>query len=307
MSDRFDFLELGDEKPQTAALPLEGERSSSDTGWRPPPRLRAVELIGSQGTGAGEFNAPTALAADPWGAIYVTDSNNHRIQRVTPNERVFVFGRPGEHQGQLWGPCAVAVHPSGQYFFVAEQGNNRVQYFRFDNGQSVGIVGGLRMPSGVAFDAEGMLWIADTGNGRVLRFNPQSGQFICTLDRTVGILRPISIACDRAMNLFVTDGVTSDVTCYSLSGARVHALGELRKLGGPRQVAIDARGGIYLTESEANRLHVFDPAGNSVFIFDNPGTKLGALRGPSGITITPHGEVYLADTLNHRVLRLEWQ
>lgn len=307
MSDRFDFLEIGDPKPPAPTAPDSRERAAGDTGWRPPPRLHVVELIGEQGTEAGQFQAPLGLAVDPWGALYVADSNNHRVQRITSNAKVFVYGRPGNQAGQLWGPHSVAVHPGGEFFYVVEQGNNRVQCFRYDSWQSHGMIGGLKMPSGIAFDSEGMLWIADTGNSRVLRFNIQTGKFIGGLDQSVGIVRPISVACDRTDKLYVVDGVTNDITCYSLSGSRIRALNEIRRLASPRQIVVDAQGGIYVTEAEANRLQVYAPNGDCIFVFDNPGPKLGALRSPSGVAIGPRNEIYCADTLNHRILRLEWQ
>ena len=308
MYDRFDYLELTDEKPALLPEPDETETPRANgTGWAPPARLRAVEVIGDPGTKAGQFASPTSLAVDPWGAVYVTDSGNHRVQRITSNGNVMVIGRPGNQQGQIWGPQGVAVDPTGHFVYVAEQGNNRVQCFRYDNGQSQGVIGGLRMPGGVAFDSEGLLWIADTGNGRVLRADVKAGKFVSSLDRQPGMNKPSEIACGPAGSLFVTDSAASDVVCFSKSGARTHALSQIRRLAGPRQCAIDSEGRIYLTESDANRLHVFDSTGSSLFIFQLEGGKLGALKGPSGVAIGPSGEVYLADTLNHRVLRLAWE
>src|SRR5579862_7356278 len=127
MSDRFDFLEIGDTRPAPLpepepTAPQPGVGIGSGTGWKPV-RLRAIELIGEPGTRTTQFSAPTQLATDCYGALYVVDSNNHRIQRVALNGDVLVVGRPGNGPGQLWGPQSVAVHPGGAFFFVAEQGN----------------------------------------------------------------------------------------------------------------------------------------------------------------------------------------
>lgn len=305
MSDRFDFLEIGDEKLKPPA-PAESESPSagSGLGWKPL-RLKAVEVIGEPGTTDQPFSAPTGLAVDRNGALFVVDSNNHRVQRIQGND-LRIYGKPGYGPGQLWGPQAVAVDPPGQFFFVAEQGNNRVQCFRL-NGQHVVSYTGLNAPTGVAFDAEGMLWIADTGNSRVLRLNPRANQYIGCLDRGIGVVRPISLACDIAHNIYVTDGSTNDVTRYTYFGVRGHALGEIRRLAAPQQVAIDSLGRMYLAESGANRLHVFDAQGNSIYVFDTPATRYGSLRSPSGVALGPNGEIYVADTLNNRIFRLEWE
>lgn len=309
MSDRFDFLEIGDARPVLPSDPateLEPPVAPMiGTGWKPL-RLRAVEVIGEQGTRACQFSAPTQLDVDRDGALFVVDGNNHRVQRIALNGDVLVYGKPGQGPGQLWGPTGVAVHPSGQFFFVAEQGNNRVQCFHV-NGQSRGVLPGFRAPSGVTFDTEGHLWVADTGAGRVVRLDIRSGKVIGGMDRTVGVLRPVAIACDAAHNLYITDGQTSDVTRYTYFGIRAHALGEIRRLAQPQQAAVDAQGRIYLAETGANRLHVFDANGNSLLAIDIPASKLGAFRGPSGVALGPRDEIYVSDTLNHRIVRLGWE
>ncbi|HZO87192.1 MAG TPA: NHL repeat-containing protein [Chthonomonadaceae bacterium] len=305
MSDRFNYLEIGDELPRPAPAPAAEERGpDSAPGWKPL-RLRAVEVIGDPGTGVGQFAAPTGLAVDRDGTLYVADSNNHRVQRIALNGDVKVYGRPGSAPGQMWGPVAVAVDPTGQFVYVADQGNNRVQCFHF-LGQCRGAIGGFRSPSGVAFDAEGMLWIADTGQSRLLRFNPRNNQFIGGMDQAVGIVRPLSVACDHAHNIYVTDGATSDVTRYTYFGVRAQALGEIRRLADPRGVAVDSQGRIYLAEAGANRLHVFDAQGGSLLTYDSPNPRLGPFRAPSSVALGPNGEIYVADTLNQRIVRLAW-
>lgn len=305
MSDRFDFLEFGDPKPQAQTPVPEREQAGLGTAWKPL-RLKAIELIGEQGTAAGQFSSPTGLAVDPWGALYVADSNNHRIQRIAPNGDVLIYGKPGQAAGELWGPQSIAVDPSGQFFYVAEQGNSRVQCFR-NTGQPQQSIGGFRAPSGVTFDVEGMLWVADTGNGRVMRIDINRGKFLATLDRAAGILRPIALACDPSGNLYVTDGATNDVMLFTIRGVLLRSLGESRRLAEPRQVAADAKGRVYMAESGANRLHIFDAQNNSLLTFDTPSTRLGAFRAPSGVALGPNGEIYVADTLNHRILRLAWE
>ncbi|MDE2126659.1 MAG: NHL repeat-containing protein [Armatimonadetes bacterium] len=333
MSDRFDFLEIDDapvkQRPIAGVVPpqpvtpepspggasypqpLAGEESAPITGWNPAPpidsanmHLRAVELIGEAGVGAGQFVGPAGIAVDRDGVLYVADSGNHRIQRITQGD-VWCYGKPGRAQGDLFMPVAVAVDLSGQFFYVAEAGNDRVQCFRF-SGQSAGVFTGFRQPSAVCVDVDGMLWVADTGQRRVLRINPKTQEVVGGIDAAAGIAQPVGLSCDGSRNLYVTDGATNDVTRYSYFGLRGHALGEIRRLYEPRQTAIDGAGRIYLAESGANRLHVFGPEGDSFAVFDTPSTKLGPLNSPCGVALSPQGEIYVSDTRSNRVLRLEW-
>ncbi len=298
--DRFDFLELDEGSVKTVPPPgMAEEPEPSIGGWKPL-RLRAVEVIGESGNGAGQFSSPTGLSADKDGAIYVVDSSNQRIQRVAMNGDVKRYGRAGDAPGELWGPQSVAVEPLGQHFFVADQGNNRVQCFGF-NGQHRAVMNGFKSPSGVAFDPAGRLWIADTGNSRVICFDLASGQFLGGYDKTAGLIRPISVACSPSGKVYVTDSASQEVICF-LGADRVSQ----RKLQSPQQLALDAEGRLYVAESGANRLHVFDAQGDSLITFDTPSSRFGAFKQPSGVTIGPNGEIYVSDTLNHRILRLAW-
>ncbi len=314
MRDRFDFLEFGDKPSPT---PAEAEPGGDGVGvlqdsaeentsvWKQG-RLRAVEIIGDPGTAHGQFANPAGLAVDRFGAVYVADTGNHRVQRIGMNGELKVYGRPGSAPGEMWQPTAVAVDPSGDFFFVAEQGNQRVQCFQI-NGQHRGVMNGFRNPSGVAVDVMGRLWIADTGNGRVLCWDGRNRAYGPPLDAAAGVLSPIAVACDAAHNLYVTEGMSEEVSYFANYSLRNGSLGANRKLYSPQQTAIDGLGRIYLSEAGADRLHVLSSEGESIVTFDTLSTRMGSLKSPLGVALGPNLEVYVADTGNHRVVRLAWE
>ncbi|MGD8237042.1 MAG: NHL repeat-containing protein, partial [Armatimonadota bacterium] len=117
---RFDYLEIGEAAARPAAV--------AET--RPGIRriLKAIEVMGGPGERLGEFNCPWGVAVDGHGCAYVTDSLNHRVQKITPQGDVYGFGGRGADIGRLLNPQGIAV--DNQLFaYVVEMGNNRVTKF----------------------------------------------------------------------------------------------------------------------------------------------------------------------------------
>src|SRR5205807_1885411 len=95
--------------------------------------------IGGPGSRAGQFASPGGLAVDAAGNLYVADSYNHRVQRITPSGDVYLLGRRGKGPGEFLNPQAV-VTDSSLGFCVLEQGGCRIQRFG-SNGEWQGAFG----------------------------------------------------------------------------------------------------------------------------------------------------------------------
>ncbi len=117
---RFDFLEIGDELPEPA--------HDGDAARAVRRHFSPQVFIGEPGTDAGQFNAPHGVAVDNWGNIYIADTNNHRIQKITPYGDVFRFENSGRDLGQVMYPTDIAVD-SLLSTYVLDAGNTRVQKF----------------------------------------------------------------------------------------------------------------------------------------------------------------------------------
>ena len=136
-----------------------------------------LRILGSNGSGNGQFEAPHDLAVDTAGNIYVADYGNHRIQ-VLDSAGNFLrkWGTYGSGDGQFINPTGVAVDINGNVY-VVDYGNDRIQVFdtfgRFlgkwgSYGTAVGFFDG---PLYVATDKTGArVYVSDTGNSRVQVF-----------------------------------------------------------------------------------------------------------------------------------------
>ena len=139
---------------------------------------------GTTGDRPGELNAPSGIALDADGNVWVVSSLNHRIERFTRDgQHISGFGGFGSDPGQLNHPWGIAVDPVTGTLVVADWRNDRVQRFSFD-GELLQVIGRpgnrpgeMNRPSGVAVDDHGDIYVADRSNDRVLMFNPR-GMFI---------------------------------------------------------------------------------------------------------------------------------
>ncbi|KKL59251.1 hypothetical protein LCGC14_2217220, partial [marine sediment metagenome] len=138
-----------------------------------------VESFGNRGSGDGKFDEPESVAVDSAGGVYVADTLNHRIQKLSESagslSHEWSFGSLGSGDGQFWNPYGVAVDSAGNVY-VADTSNHRIQKFSQSGGSlshewSLGSFGSgegeFSRPRGVAVDAAGNVYVADTHNYRI--------------------------------------------------------------------------------------------------------------------------------------------
>jgi tripartite motif-containing protein 71 len=260
-----------------------------------------VSILGGRGGGRAQFVSPQGVATDGDGSFYVVEQGNCRVQKFTRGGGLeLVFGRAGREAGEFQGPTAIAVAPGSGDIYVADTGNSRVQRFRSD-GRFLNMLGapgaygpGLSSPQAVAAEPGGALYAAETFAGRLVRFDP-----LGRLDQQIGGIKtrrsssasaitmhqPRALALDPAGLLYVADA------------------------GEPDPLTGETRGRLQCLLLREDR-----PV---IATIEKIGRSLGSLLRPGGLAVGPPsdkpqpgriswGDLYVADTMNHRILRFAW-
>jgi sugar lactone lactonase YvrE len=264
---------------------------------------------------SAELDSPAGLAVDSAGNLYVADSHNHCVREVDAKTGAIetiagmgVAGFSGDGRAAIAArldlPTAVAVDAAGN-MYVADTRNHRVRRIAVGTGMIDTVAGdgvegfagdggaavdaAIDSPNGLAVDAAGNLYIADTHNGRVRVVDAKSGK-IATVGGATGLALPHGLALDSAGNLYVADSANHRVRRISAAGAMATVAGEgteafagdggaavASSLDSPRGVAISPAGLVTLTDSGNQRVRQVDalPA---------PGPDIHTLVGAGGVT-----------------------
>jgi len=278
--------------------------------------------FGHWGGGKGLFDKPCGIAIDAAMNVYVADAGNGQVQVLDPQGtfiRAFGRGEGGwlKKVGKLIAPAGVAVDATGACYVT----DVKLGVFKFDHdghfvasfGPKGKREGELNWPRGIHFDPEGSLWVVDSHNDRVQRFDPE-GRFILAFggpgDDKEGrgkFNRPSDLAIDSEGCLYVTDTLHSCVQKFDTRGrflAKVGSPGSGEgELWWPRGITIDGQGRIFVVERMNHRVQVFDRDWRFLCTFGGEGRHHGQFKEPYGIAFNGRSEAYVSDNANDRVQR----
>lgn len=268
-------------------------------------------LLGFSGDGgpatSARLNAPYGVAVDGAGNLYIGEENNHRVRRVDAlgiittlaGNGIRGFGGDGgpATSANLDSPRTVAADAAGNVF-IADTMNHRIRWVDLDgvirtvagNGSDVFSGDGgpatsasIGDPFGVAVDAAGTLFIADTDNNRV---------------RMVDAAGTITTAAGNGMAFFSgDDGPATNASLYY-----------------PQGLAVDLAGNLVIADTSNHRIRRMDAAGSITTIagdgtpdFSGDGGPAisASLSSPSGMAIDGGGNLIIADSGNHRIRRVD--
>ena len=168
--------------------------------------------------------------------------------------------------------------------------------------------GQFDQPVGVAADSTGNVYVADTNNDRIQKFN-STGTFL-TKWGTFGVgdgqfNEPNGIGIDSSNNLYVADINNNRVQKFTSASVFMTKWGSFGAGDGqfnlPGGVAVDSSNNVYVTDFSNNRIQKFTSAGAFITKWGSAGGGDGQFSGPIGIGTDPSSNVYVADFNNNRV------
>lgn len=272
---------------------------------------------------SAELKEPTALAIDSAGTLYIADTGNHRVRKVDPSGRITTVAGPGQAGFGLDRPMGLAVDPAGNVY-IADVGPPETaghpQVLKVDPSGTMTTVAGngqtgfsgdggpatsaeLAMSPygliGLALDSAGNLFVADDGNRRVRK-----------VDRSGKIA---TVAGNGRSGISGDGGPATSAQLGAVSGLAVNSSGGLLIAGGlSDRVRLVGPTGLVTTVAGSVR----DPfcAGRDVGDCFNTGPNFGGdggpatmakLATPTGLAVDSTGSIYIADTNNRRVRKVD--
>jgi sugar lactone lactonase YvrE len=276
------------------------------------PPLTVSTLAGKAGVfgsddgtgGSARFSAPTDLAVDHIGNIYVADTNNHTIRKITPAGVVTTLAGLAGFSGSLDGkgtaaqfhsPAGVAIDASDNVY-VADTDNNAIRKIAptgmvttlagtgRGSSDATGTAAGFLNPSGIVTDTAGILYVADTLNGTIRRITP--------------------------------DGVVTTLAGQAGSLGNADGVGSAARFDGPQGLALDGAGNLYVADSDNLAIRKLTLSSGAVTKVAGGGRAIpgfapndgpvarAQFNYPCGVAVDGAGNLYVADTDNHTIRQI---
>ncbi len=295
--------------------------------------LAAEQIFGSERYPRG-LNAPRSIARGENADFYIADSRNHRILHIASDGSLlhewgtFADAVTGSAPiGTFNEPWGVAVGPDGSVY-VTDTWNHRVQKFTAD-GQPLAMWGQYGQPApgepaslssfwgprGIAVDANGNVFVADTGNKRIVIFD-KDGNYLTEFG-SAGFApgqfdEPVGVAIAPNGTVYVTDTWNQRVQAFTPSDDGKFYFPTLQwdvngwfgqSLDNKPFIAVGNNGNVFITDPEGYRVLEFTADGQFVRTWGDFGNGPDEIGLAAGITVDQQGFIWVTDAGNNRILK----
>ena len=307
------------------------------------------------GEGSARFFGPYGVALDNTGNVYVADTGNSTLRKITPNGLVTTLAGRANYAGSSNGtatnarfnrPEALAVDGAGN-IYVSDSGNQTMRKITpagvgstiVGLANAVGFTDGASnvarfdFPVGIGMDSPNNLYVADTQNSTIRKITPRglvstlagAARFTGYVDSFTNIARfdsPMGIAVDALNNIYIADKFNNSIRKITSAGLVTTLAGSTTRLSGttdgvatnarffgPTALTLDQAGNIYVADTGNHAIRMITAAGVVVTLAGAPripgatdGTgTLAQFNTPYGIAVDSAGDLYVADTLNSTI------
>lgn len=224
--------------------------------------------FGKEGDGDGEFRFPYGITGDEKDNVYVADMYTGKIS-IFDSKGKFIkyFEEHDKRNKVIESPAGLRIVNNKLY--VTDIKNSSVYVFSLDGKKEMEISYGqnpedkLAAPNAIALDDNENLYVSDSGNQRVLKFD-KLGKYLSTINGSED---------GKGQSTFVN----------------------------PRGIGVDSRGVLYVVNNLASSISGFDKDGKKIFEFGSMGDESEQFYLPNGLNVDSNGVIYITDTVNQRI------